>query len=365
MKKIYSVLGLMSGTSLDGVDVAWIETDGDGVVIPRGFHTVPYTQDVRDSIRAVLGVTQRNDNVEKARRALTMAHAQAISEFFDLYHINSSTIDLIGFHGQTITHAPHEGFTWQIGDAQFLADQFSCPVVADFRVSDVKAGGEGAPLLPLYHHARMRVAAISEPVAVVNIGGVSNITFLHGDDIAAFDCGPGNALMDDEMFKRRQKTHDADGALARTGTADFSMIASWLAHPYFKKSFPKSLDRNAWDVSLLQDFSDENALATLTHFTAQTIARGCHLCPTQPTRLFVTGGGRHNHYVMELIEKYTHARTEKVESLGWNGDALEAEGFAYLAVRSVLNLPLSLPTTTGVKHPQTGGVLFHPKNHAA
>lgn len=360
MPKLYSALGLMSGTSLDAVDVAWLETDGEGVVIPRGFFSSPYDASTRDAVRKVFGVYQGNDDVRLASQLLTNAHVKAISEFLSLYHLDASHIDLIGFHGQTITHDPKNGFTWQIGDAQILANQFGCNVVADFRSADVKAGGEGAPLLPLYHHARIKMAAMKGGVGIVNIGGVSNITYINGDEILAFDCGPGNALIDDVILKRRGIDFDKDGALASTGNVQEDIVQQWLSHPYFSRPAPKSLDRNAWDIEAIEDLSDEDALASLTHFTARAIAKSCTICPQKPEKLYITGGGRHNRYLMELIAAYTNIPTVTVETLGWNGDALEAEGFAYLAVRSLKNLPLSLPTTTGVKAPQTGGVLFTP-----
>lgn len=361
-------VGLMSGTSLDGVDAALIETDGHSYAKPLDFVTIPYTQAVRDQIRSVFGRSDRTaPDVKAAEQVLTQEHSVAVGMLLSKAGRKAKTIDLIGFHGQTIFHAPRNGVTVQIGDGAMLAREAGIDVVADMRANDVKQGGEGAPLAPLYHRARVNTAQVEKPVVILNIGGVGNVTWIgEGDgDILAFDTGPGNALMDDWVQKHTGARYDEDGKLAQAGTPAQALIDSWMAHDYFTRRPPKSLDRNQWDIAemgqLPQDInalSVEDGAATLLEFTAQGILRAVDCMPQMPAHWYVCGGGRHNKALMHRLTMTLPGKVDGVEALGWNGDATEAECFAYLAVRSHLGLPLSLPTTTGVKKPTTGGVRF-------
>jgi anhydro-N-acetylmuramic acid kinase len=351
-KKVYRTIGLMSGTSLDGMDAALIETDGHGFVRPLGFASFPYEDGLRSRLRACFGRAVRDDEVLNAEQDLTRAHIEILQSL-------DWRADLIGFHGQTIHHDPSKHMTVQIGDGALMARETGIDVVNDFRSADVRAGGEGAPLIPLYHQALVMAAALARPLAVLNIGGVSNLTGIGTgeNDILAFDTGPGNALLDDFVLRRTGKRFDENGALARSGTANETMISAWLEAPYFKKSPPKSLDRDAWDVTAVQNLGDADGAATLATFTVRSIAAGVRMLPAAPREILVTGGGRLNGFLMGKLAEVLGIPVRAVESAGWNGDALEAEGFAYLAVRSLLGLPLSLPSTTGVPAPQTGGVL--------
>lgn len=365
--KVYTAIGLMSGTSMDGVDAAVIETDGFEYVKPTGFVTIPYTPEERSVIRACFGIKERHSpKIKEAERLLTLKHAQAVKML-------GTKADLIGFHGQTIFHAPKDGITVQIGDGDLLAAECGMDVIDDFRSADVKAGGEGAPLAPLYHAARIKSAKLDLPVAVLNIGGVANVTWIgEGDDnILAFDTGPGNALMDDWVKARTGKLYDENGTLAGKGKPVEALLKEWYAHPYFSRKPPKSLDRDQWDIAALgrvsegmASVSDEDGAATLMRFTADMIAKSVEHMPQPPKSWYACGGGRHNKVLMAylyrtLVSKgYGMLRT--VDDLGWDGDATEAECFAYLAVRSLLGLPLSLPGTTGVPKSVTGGV-FHKK----
>ncbi|MDD5587375.1 MAG: anhydro-N-acetylmuramic acid kinase, partial [Alphaproteobacteria bacterium] len=260
--------------------------------------------------------------------------------------------------GQTIWHQPEEGLTIQLGDGGYLARQTGIPVINDFRSADIRAGGQGAPLVPLYHRAL--AANLPKPVAIINIGGVSNITWIGGDDeddILAFDMGPGNALIDDWMLRHTGQPYDKDGKLAALGFAEEARVDRFLQHPFFGKKPPKSLDRNAFNEFIPQGMSTTDGVATLTMMTVRAVVSGLDLLPRKPLTVYLTGGGRHNATMMRWIAEQSGSPVETVEALGWNGDSLEAETFAYLAVRSKLGLPLSLPGTTGVSRPATGGIL--------
>lgn len=355
--KIYKALGLMSGTSLDGVDVALVETDGLNMVAPHGFYYKPYPDELRAKIRACFGLKEPTSETAAAERELTDFHAEAVAEFLLREGLDKSDIDVIGFHGQTITHDPANGLTWQLGDGARLSARTGIDVVNDFRTHDVAMGGQGAPLIPIYHYARARSSNLKRPVAILNIGGVSNVTYIDGneDDLIAFDCGPGNALIDDVILKQTGERFDKDGGWSRQGTADRDVLARWLAHDYFARPIPKSLDRGAWDVKTVSNFPLPDAAATLTAFTVEAIVKSLGHFPEPPKEWYVTGGGRLNPAIMDGLKSALNVPVASVDQLGWNGDALEAEGFAYLAVRSLLGLPLSFPKTTGVPCPCTGG----------
>lgn len=360
---LYKAIGLMSGTSLDGIDVALVETDGMDYVVPLGSHYLPYDEETRSQIRDVFGRMKISPETQTAERSLTLLHAQAVNEFLAKENLSPQEINLIGFHGQTIAHAPQEKFTWQLGDGALLAAETGIDVINDFRSNDIKAGGEGAPLLPLYHRALLRTTEITEPAVILNIGGVSNVTWIGigPEDILAFDTGPGNALIDDTMLKRTGEPFDRDGQLARQGVVRQLMVDLWMNHDFFMRQPPKSLDRNAWNVKNADNLPTKDALATLTYFTVRANIKAREFFPVQPETWYVTGGGRRNPVIMQSLQMGLGLPVKPVEDLGWNGDALEAEGFAYLGVRSMLELPISLPTTTGVAKPLSGGVLYKAK----
>jgi anhydro-N-acetylmuramic acid kinase len=346
-KEVFQVIGCMSGTSADGIDLALLETDGKEHVRTLAAAEFPYTKEEKQAIKAAFGLEDKsNAQVQKATDIITQAHIKALKE-------TGWEADMIGFHGQTIFHAPDRHVTVQIGDAQAIAIELNIPVVYDMRKNDVQNGGQGAPLLPLYHRARL--ADMGEPVVILNIGGVSNITYVDGDTILAFDTGTGSAMIDDWISKHTAQAFDKDGEIAASGHADAILLDRWLAHPYFDKVPPKSLDRNDFSKFSVEGLSLENGAATLMAFTALSIAKAQDHFPHKAHKYFVTGGGRKNKAMMALLAIHCEAVFLPVEELGWNGDSLEAEGFAYLAVRSHLGLPLTLPTTTGCKEPLTGG----------
>ncbi|MEN3950676.1 anhydro-N-acetylmuramic acid kinase [Iodidimonas sp. SYSU 1G8] len=364
-----TAIGLMSGTSLDGIDVALLRTDGETVEHLGPTYFQPYSRAQTMRLRMLLDMAAEQGRglfgspvVHAVEQDLTRAHARAVESLLEGAGLDTDAIDLVGFHGQTLLHRPVEGWTWQIGDGALLAQELGIPVVNDFRSADVAAGGEGAPLVPLYHQALLRSAGLADddwPVAILNIGGVANITYLDRDGgVIAFDTGPGNALINDWLQTHTGAELDLDGALAASGRVDDSVVAAALSHPYFTRAFPKSLDRNDFPIDMVAALSPEDGAATLTALTVATIAASRKIMPTAPGRWLVCGGGRKNPVIMEGLQRTVQVPVDPVEAVGLRGDFLEAEAFAFLAVRSAKGMPLSLPTTTGVSEPLTGGRLY-------
>ena len=364
--KIYTAVGLMSGTSQDGVDAALVVTDGEAFVECGPALTVPYDEEVRERLRRIAGRDPQDAPklVAEAAREITLVHAEAVRRLLREGGRAADTIDVIGFHGHTVLHQPRRGVTVQIGDGDLLAELTGIEVVDDFRSRDVAAGGEGAPFVPLFHAAL--AARLPRPLAVLNLGGVANVTWIgaEGDPIA-FDTGPGNALIDDWVRSHTGRAFDEGGRLAARGRVDEAVLARLLRNPYFARRPPKSLDRDDFDLGLLSGLGAEDGAATLTAFTARAAALSARFLPAEPRRWLVTGGGRRNASLMAMLARELQAEVAPVEAVGWNGDALEAQAFAYLAVRSLRGLPLSLPTTTGVACPQTGGRRHRPKGKVA
>ncbi len=353
----------MSGTSLDGIDVALIRTDGEDVVERGPSETYAYTDEQRDVLRAALEdaktLTCREDRprgLAKAEAALTDWHVKAVESFLKA---NPAAVDVIGFHGQTVIHRPEIKLTVQLGDGRALAKKLGLPVVYDMRAADVAAGGQGAPFVPVYHRA-LAASVPERPMAFVNIGGVANLTWIGPQgEMIAFDTGPGNALLDDWALKHTGVARDSDGALAARGVPDLSIVAQFLSQPFFGKAPPKSLDRNAFAHLSLAGLSPQDGAATLVEITAQSIARSVAWLPQAPEAWVVCGGGRHNPALVKALRKML-PDVHSAEERGFNGDSVEAEAWAYLAVRSLNELPLSFPMTTKVSEPMTGGVLALP-----
>jgi anhydro-N-acetylmuramic acid kinase len=361
-KKVYTVIGLMSGTSLDGVDAAIIRTDGDNFIERIGSVSIPYEEELREKLRLCLGKKVDEDGfITKTEIEITRAHAGAVDWLLSKTSTLPKEVDLIGFHGQTIYHEPQNNFTWQIGRGSMLARLTGIDVINNFRKADVEAGGQGAPFLPLYHQALC--ADQSFPIVILNIGGVSNITYL-GDkgEVIAFDTGPGNALIDDYIQRKMGRPFDKDGLIANNGNVDQAIVSGWMENEFFDEKPPKSLDRDEWEVSEVEGLNTAEGAATLTRFTVEAILRSLDHLPAKPQAWYITGGGRKNKLLMRWLDESLGKDGEKivfpVEKLGWDGDAIEAEGFAYLAVRSKLGLPISLPSTTGVPKEMTGGDLY-------
>ncbi len=347
----------MSGTSLDGIDAALIATDGEGDITRHAFLTVPYDDALRIRIRAVLNITP--DKISTARdveRDLTVAQAEVVKALLKKSGLQAKDIDLIGFHGQTVAHAPDKRWTCQLGDGALLAKLTGIPVVNDFRTADVQAGGQGAPLVPVYHQAL--ATGREKPLAFLNIGGVANITYV-GETVIAFDTGPGNALIDDWMLKHTGQKHDNNGETAAKGTVDAAVLQQLMSHPFFSGLPPKSLDRNAFVSGAWKDLSLEDGAATLAAFTVAGVVKSLDFLPAKPKQWIVAGGGRLNKTIMKMLQEKLGVPVFSINDTGLDGDAIEAEAFAYMAVRSYRGLPISFPKTTGVPHPMVGGKLNH------
>jgi anhydro-N-acetylmuramic acid kinase len=351
--KPLTALGLMSGTSMDGVDAAIVVTGGERVERLGPCLTAPYSPATRERIRGVLGGV---GEVEGVAEEITRIHADAVGELLRREGLAAGEIDVIGFHGHTVLHRPEKRRTWQIGNGALLARLTGIDVVDDFRSADVAAGGQGAPLVPVYHLALAQ--ALERPLAVLNVGGVANVTWIGADDaLVAFDTGPGNALIDDWMARHTGEPVDRGGATAARGRVQERALYGMLESRFFDRPAPKSLDRDDFSADAAQGLSLEDGAATLTAFTAKAVALARDHFPAPARRWLVAGGGRHNATLMRMLAGALSAPVELVEAVGWRGDSLEAEAFALLAVRALRGLPLSLPTTTGAPRPLTGGRL--------
>ena len=356
-------LGAMSGTSLDGVDAAVVITDGVTIEAFGDTAYRAYSEAERTTLQAALGCWPGDPGVPDAAEVVEAAHAELLAGF--------TGVDILGFHGQTLAHDPRGRGTHQAGDGAILAEALGLPVVWDFRSSDVAMGGEGAPMAPVFHWACARSIGARAPLAILNLGGVGNLTWIdprhaRPEDpgaLLAFDTGPANAPIDDLMRTRLGLSRDADGALASRGVPKEEVVAAFLADPFFRLRPPKSLDRNAFPGlgAAVADLSDADAAATLTAAAAAAIAHGLDHCPSPPERLLVTGGGRLNPTLMAMIVDLAGLPVAPVEEAGLDGDMLEAQAFAFLAVRVLHGLPTSFPGTTGVPAPVGGGTISRPR----
>ena len=358
---VVTALGTMSGTSLDGVDAAVLRTDGERIL---GFGPTayrPYSTWEREVLRTHLGLWQ-DDDVSDATKVVEYAHLELMKPFDD--------IDLAGFHGQTLAHDPSGRRTHQCGDGERLARALGYPVIHDFRSEDMRRGGQGAPLAPFFHFALSKWIGVTTPVAFLNLGGVGNLTWVdpraqRPDEegaLSAFDTGPANAPVNDILQRRLGQPFDENGALAAQGEVNNDVLTRFRAHPYFSWSLPKSLDRDAFGGLLgdVEGLSDADAVATLTAAAVVGVAMGMSSCPSQPQVVYVTGGGRKNATLMSWLARDLNCDVRAVEEVGLDGDMLEAQAFAYLAVRTARGLPISASGTTGVSRPAIGGKIALP-----
>jgi anhydro-N-acetylmuramic acid kinase len=377
----WTVIGLMSGTSVDGIDAAVLETDGTRFVRTGVAGFYPYQPATCDAIWRAVGDPMAHMEDARSRqnldRMIASDHAAAVDA---LRAKTATTIDLIGFHGQTIFHdptrtdgagRPHPFATIQLGDAAHLANLTGIDVVFDVRRADIEAGGQGAPLAPVYHRALFAALKTPLPAVLVNIGGVANITaFAGGDDLIGFDSGPGNALLDDYMRRHCGAACDKDGALASRGVVDQPLVDAWMAAPFFTRAWPKSLDRRAFhaclDAPALRALSPADAMASLTDFTARSIAHAVAQLPVTPRHIMLAGGGRHNDCLVAMLQNYLGPALALDHGYGEiMPDMIEAELMAYLAARHCAGLATSFPATTGCHMPVSGGRLVKPDQISA
>jgi anhydro-N-acetylmuramic acid kinase len=369
MQPMWAV-GLMTGTVLDGnIDVALLKTDGETVETFGAYTLAPYPQAIRDTLEETLAQA-RQWNFEgpdpaifaEAEEMLTRAQSAAVRQLVESAGLTMADVGIVGFHGQSVLHrAPQPGrigATRQLGNGALMHELLGAKVAYDFRSADVRAGGQGAPLAAIYHQALLRGLGTQGEVAVLNLGGVANVTYWNGGDtLIAFDTGPANAPLNDFMKERGLGTMDRDGALARSGKVDEVRLAQLLEHPYLSAPPPKSLDRFDFTSAMADGLDPATGAATLTAFTAAAVGRGLDQLPTRPTKLIVCGGGRHNPVIMEMLGTRAGVEAVPAEAVGWRGDAIEAECFAFLAVRVLRGMAISFPTTTGAPAPMTGGKL--------
>lgn len=360
-------IGLMTGTVLDGnIDIAMLRTDGERVTEFGPYELVAYPDGIVPLLREAMeeAAAWRFQGAEpsvfaKAEEALTRAQAEAVNAFISRHGFRADQITAIGFHGQTVLHvAPQNGKigqTRQLGDGGLMADITGITTVHDFRSADMKAGGQGAPLAPVYHRALIDGIGAGAETAILNLGGVANISWFQGSDMAAFDTGPANAPVNDWVRDHTGADMDRDGTIAARGQVDEVLLERLLSHPYLTQRYPKSLDRNDFTSAMAEGLSLEDGAATLTAFSAAAVGKALDLLPQRPTRLVLCGGGRKNPTLMKAIAERAQVEAHSAEQLGLRGDAIEAECFAYLAMRSLRGLPISFPATTGVPSPQTGG----------
>ncbi|HRW29205.1 MAG: anhydro-N-acetylmuramic acid kinase [Alphaproteobacteria bacterium] len=365
-----TAIGLMSGTSLDGIDAALIKSDGQSIKrFGRPFH-MTYSRGQRDQLKAALKAareagrpTSSNNLINETEQLITALHAEVIRELLKQNNLETHDVDVIGFHGQTLLHGPDDGWSWQIGDGRKLAEMLEIQVVNDLRRNDVEHGGQGAPMVPVYHQAIVRDIADSFPVGLINFGGVANITWIGGrdtDNLLAFDTGPANALLDDWIRKHTDYIYDQDGMFSKKGTVHREILSEWMKNKYFEIKPPKSLDRDDFNVDEVNELSLEDGAATLAAFSVEALKVASGQCPEPVKKWYVCGGGAHNPTIMKMLEDALACDVRPISDLGFNGDFIEAEAFAYLAVRHLYNLPITFPGTTGISKPSTGGILNKP-----
>ena len=365
MKNLLTSIGLMSGTSSDGIDASIIKSDGENEVYFAGNYFLPYEDRLKSKIRSlkekinlILDLEKNTLEIDSLEREITLLHVKIINLIIKKYELSKSEIDLIGFHGHTILHSFKEKKTKQIGNGRLLSQLTSLNVVCDFRENDIKNGGQGAPLVPIFHKLLQIKLKLKMPLVFLNIGGISNLTYLNKEkEIVSFDSGPGNFLIDKILqLKSNDKIQfDKDGIIAFTGNVDKNILDSYLSDPYYESLPPKSLDVNDFNLGPLRSLSLKDSVATLSELTSLTIVNALSFFNSKPVEIILCGGGRKNKYIFERIQKLSKITISNIDNHKINGDFIESQAFAYLAIRSFLKKPISFPETTGVVKPITGG----------
>jgi anhydro-N-acetylmuramic acid kinase len=363
MSKIFRAIGLMSGTSLDGIDLAMIESDGGEYIKLIANDYYEYSYEFRNNLRDLIFQNPTLEGIKKIENEITILHANLVNNFLKKNNLKASEIDLIGFHGQTIFHQPAKKITWQIGNSQLLALQTGIKTVGDFRIRDVLEGGQGAPLVPIYHFYLF--AKLPKPTLILNIGGVANLSYLDDklENLQAFDMCFGNAPFNDLMYKKFQKEFDENGDVAKLGKINLELINKILEHKIFNQTLPKSFSRNDFDEALapLQNLEPQDVLACYSQILAEILAKDIKLFSKKPTQIIVCGGGAKNKNLLEILQKkLVDIKVLTAKEIGFNVDSIEAEAFAFLAIRRILNLPISFNKTTGTLNFEgsIGGVIY-------
>tara|TARA_B110000259_G_C13958129_1_gene379568 strand:- start:116 stop:1231 length:1116 start_codon:yes stop_codon:yes gene_type:complete len=365
MKNLITSIGLMSGTSSDGIDASIIKSNGENEVHFKGNLFLPYEEkmrhkirDLKEKINSILDLKTNTSEIDNLGKEITFLHAKIVNLIIEKFELSKSKIDLIGFHGHTIFHNFKHKKTKQIGDGKLLSQLTGFNVVYNFRENDIKNGGHGAPLVPIFHNLLQIKLKLKMPLVFVNIGGISNLTYLNKDnEMISFDSGPGNFLIDKILqLKSNDKIQfDKDGMIAFTGNVDKNILDSYLSDPYYKFLPPKSLDVNDFNLGLLKTLSLKDSVATLSELTALTIVNALNFFSLKSMEIILCGGGRKNKYIFERIKKLSNIKISNIDNYKINGDFVESQAFAYLAIRSFLKKPISFPGTTGVERPITGG----------
>jgi anhydro-N-acetylmuramic acid kinase len=365
MKNLITSIGLMSGTSSDGIDASIVKSDGENEVHFIGNHFLPYKKTVKSKIRnlkekinSILDLESNKSEISRLEKEITILHVKIVKLVIEKFQLNKSKVDLIGLHGHTIFHSFKVGTTKQIGDGNLLSQLSGLNVVYNFRENDIKNGGQGAPLVPIFHKLLQIKLKLRMPLVFLNIGGISNLTYLNKDkEFASFDSGPGNFLIDKTLqVKSNNKTQfDKDGMIAFSGNINKNILDIYLNDPYYKSLPPKSLDVNDFNLSPLKSLSLEDSVATLAELTSLTSVNALNFFNLKPQEIILCGGGRKNKYIFQRIKKLSNIPTNSIDDYKINGDFIESQAFAYLAIRSFLKKPISFPETTGVSRPVTGG----------
>ena len=363
MSKIFRAIGLMSGTSLDGIDLALIESDGFEYIKLIGSDYFEYQNNFRQNLRDLIFQNPTLEGIKKIENEITILHANLVNNFLKKNNLKASDIDLIGFHGQTIFHQPANKITWQIGNSQLLALMTGIKTIGDFRVRDVLEGGQGAPLVPIYHYYLF--SKLLKPTLILNIGGVANLSYFDEnlESLQAFDTCFGNAPANDLMHKKFQKEFDENGDLAKSGKINLELINKILEHKVFHQTLPKSFSRNDFDEALapLQGLEPQDILACYSQIFAEVLANDIKLFSKKPKQIIVCGGGAYNKNLLDILQKkLVDIKILTAQEVGFNVDSIEAEAFAFLAIRRILNLPISFKKTTGTLNlnGSIGGIIF-------
>jgi len=364
MTKNFYSLGLMSGTSVDGIDASIIKSDGEQFLEIVDNLYLKYGKELRLKLKSVIDSCSSKDdfkklsnNIKEIEKKMTLEHARACELIIEKN--KKIKIDIIGFHGQTVIHKPYEGYSLQIGDSKLLSKQMGKTVVSNFRENDILNGGQGAPLTPIYHKLILSKIKSSHPSVIINIGGISNITYLEDKNkIISFDSGPGGYLIDKWVKKHSSFEFDDKGLIAESGKLNENILGEILNNSYYKKNPPKSLDVKDFNLSDLNKLSFEDGCATLSMLTAKTICMAINNLKEKPNKILISGGGRKNSFIIKNIKNIAKSPVYLIDEFNFNGDFIESQAFAFLAIRSYMKKFITFPDTTGVSKPCLGGMIF-------